>query len=79
MYVRAVPDFPAYVSSLPPNVRPHLGLQLDHDHEGVDEDLCEIAEHMLGWDEQLSTHLKLTEVDIHDIKAKYNTQPSLQR
>ena len=67
------------MSRLPPNARPHLELKLDHDHEGVDKDLYEIAEHMLGWDEQLSTHLKLTEVDIHDIKVKYNTQPSLQR
>ena len=74
-----MPNFSAYMSSLPPNARPHLELQLDHDHEGVDEDLCKIAKYMLGWDEQLSTHLKLTEVDIHDIKAKYKSQPSLQR
>ena len=73
-----MPDFSAYMSSLPPNARPHLELQLDHDNKGVDKDLYKIAEHMLGWDEQLSTHLKLTEVDIYDIKSMH-TQPSLQR
>ena len=74
-----MPDFSDYMSLLPPNARPHLELKLDHDNKGVDKDLYEIAEHMLGWDEQLSTHLKLTDVDIHDIKDKYNSKPSLQR
>ena len=74
-----MPDFSDYISSLPANARPHLELQLDYGHERVDEDLCEIAKHMLGWDEQLSTHLKLTDVDIHDIKDQYNSKPSLQR
>ena len=74
-----MPDFPAYVSCLPPNAHSHLELHLDHDHEGVDKDLCEIAYYMLDWEEKLSTHLGLTDVDIHDIKVKYNAQPSLQR
>ena len=71
-------DFAAYVSSLPANARPHLRLQLDHDHGGVDKDLCEIAEHMLGWEEKLHTHLGLTHVNVHDIKASYSN-PLLQR
>ena len=73
-----MPDFSAYMSRLPPNACSHLKLKLDHDHEGVDKDLYEIAEHMLGWDKKLSTHLELTEVDIHDIKAMHS-HPSLQR
>ena len=74
-----VPHFPAYVSSLPANARPYLELQLDHDHGGVDKDLCEIAEHMLGWEEKLHTHLGLTHVNVHDIIKANNSNPLLQR
>ena len=74
------PDFAAYVSSLPANAHPHLELQLDHDHGGVDKDLFEIAKHMLGWEEKLHTHLGLTQVDVHDIIYKaINSTPLLQR
>lgn len=74
-----VPVFQAYVSSLPANALPHLELQLDHDHAGVDTDLCEIADVMLNWDEGLHTHLGLTRVKVHDIKVKYPWDPKLQR
>ena len=62
-------DFASYVSSLPAYARPHLELQLDWGHEGVETDLCEVAEHMIKWEEKLSAPLGLTEVDIHDITA----------
>ena len=61
------------MSSLPASARPHLELQLDW------VALCEIAHHMLDWEERLCTHLGLTEVDIHDIKAMPIGNPSLQR
>ena len=38
-------DLSAYVSSLPPPARPHLELQLDSGHDGVEMDLHQIAEH----------------------------------
>ena len=65
--------FPAYTSSLPASALPHLGQQLDWN------DLIEIAHHMLDWEEKLCTHLGLTAVDIHDIKAKRQNNPELQR
>ena len=52
---------------------------MDWDHKGVDKDLVEIAYHMLGWEEQLSSLLGLTQVDIHDINKIYFKQPELQR
>ena len=70
--------FKGYVSSLPPAVRPHLEYELDGDNE-INRDLHEIAHHMLGWDSKLATHLKLTEVDISDIKEQFLMNPKLQR
>ena len=64
---------PAYASSLPAGALPHLEQQLDWN------DLIEIAHHMLDWEEKLCTHLRLTAVDIHDIKAKHQNNPELQR
>ena len=66
-----------WISSLPPAVHLHLEYLLDKDND-VDRDLREIAYHMLDWDLKLSTHLKLTEVDIRDIK-QYFKEPELQR
>ena len=66
------------MSSLPPASRPHLEYQLDWDND-VDRDLREIAHHMLGWDLELASHLKLTDVDISDIKSENMMQPKLQR
>lgn len=54
-------DFFTYVSSLLACAHPHLKLQLDWG------DLIQVAHHMLGWEEKLSTQLCLTDVDIHDI------------
>ena len=65
------------MSTLPASVHPRLDQQLDGDHEGVDQDLCEIAKHMLDWDGELSTHLKLTTAEVQDIKDDF--KPSLQR
>ena len=58
---------PHYVSTLPAGACPHLDLQLDWDNGGVEIDLSQIAHHMLDWELKLSTHLGLTEVDVHDI------------
>ena len=52
---------------------------MDWDHQGMDKDLYEIAYHMLDWEEKLFTHLSLTEVDRHDIKAIHSNSPVLQR
>ena len=67
------------MSSLPACARPHLELQLDWGHDGVDKDLSEIADHMIKWEEELAAPLGLTEVDISDIKAVYRDSPPLQR
>ena len=74
----ATQNFGDYVSSLPSDVYPQLEYQLDWDNE-VDRDLREIAHHMLGWDLKLATYLKLTEVDISDIKGEHAAKPELQR
>ena len=67
------------MSTLPASALPHLNQQLDGDHEGVDQDLCEIAKHMLDWEEELSIHLKLTAEDVRDINFVFPTRPQLQR
>ena len=67
------------MESLPPAARPHLELQLDWGHEGVERDLMEIADHMLDWEQRLSTHLGLTAIQISDIKEKHPQKPILQR
>ena len=73
------PDYQSYLSRLPVDARPHLELQLDCGHEGVDRDLNEIADHSLDWEEKLSVPLGLTATDISDIKKKYQNEPALQR
>ncbi len=65
--------------SLPPGAHPHLELQLNRGHEGVESDLYEIAEHMLRWEEMLSAPLGLTEVDVHDITKGIHSLVVLQR
>ena len=67
------------MSSLPAGVQRYLDEVLDWDQKGVDKDLMKIAHHMLGWEEQLSALLGLTQVDIHDIKKIHSKQPKLQR
>ena len=74
-----VAGYSSHVSSLPVGARPHLELQLDWGNEGVDKDLIEIAYHMLDWEEKLCSHMGLTEVDVHDIKAIHRDNPELQR
>ena len=75
----AVCDISSCVSSLPASARPHLELELDWGHGEVEKDLSEIANHMLDWEEKLTTHLELTPVDTHDIKEMYPFKPVLQR
>ncbi len=60
-------DFLSCVSSLPACARPHLELQLDWGHDGVETDLYAIADHMIKWEEKLASPLGLTDVDIYDI------------
>ena len=55
------------MNSLPLGARPHLEYLLDRGNEGVETDLCEIAEQMINWEVELSTYLGLTAIDIHDI------------
>ena len=71
-------DYDWYVSSLPDNALPYLEELLDWDNEGVDKDLFGIAYHMIHWEETLSAHLGLTEVDIDDIQHEWR-KPVLQR
>ena len=71
-------DCATYISSFSSHALLHLDLLLDWDSEGVDEDLNEIAHYMICW-EDLSSSLKLTNVDIHDIKLHNPNKPELQR
>ena len=71
IYIAVEKDYAWYVSSLPASARSYLDRELDWSHGGVEKDLSEIAEHMLGWDEKLSAHLELTHIDIHDIKETH--------
>ena len=67
-----------YLSTLPDHALPYLDHELDEDNEGVERDLSEIAKEMLKWEEQLSTYLQLTPIDINDIKEKHS-EPVLRR
>ena len=79
VYMTIDPGEPQVNTALPASIRPHLEKLLDWDHDGIDTDLNEIAQHMLDWDEKLSSHLGLTAVDVHDIKAMHRNNPELQR
>ena len=78
LYLDIGPDFHSYVLSLPADARPHLELQLDFGHGGVEKDLYEIARHMLNW-EEISALLGLTVTDISDTKDMHPNKPALQR
>ena len=58
---------------------PHLNERLDYDNGGVDSDLIEIASKIPEWEEKLVVQLKLTSVQVSDIKARYPGNPELQR
>ena len=73
----AAPDLQSYLKSVPTSTEA-LDQLLDWAQDGVECDLSEIADHMLGW-ERLAVHLELTPVNISDIKEKYPNQPELQR
>lgn len=62
-------SFQGYVLSLPSDARPFLKQRVDLENEGVD--LGEIAEHMLDWEKELSSHLGLSAGDVHKIKAMH--------
>ena len=68
-----------YLRYLPPAARPYLDKELDWDNDGVERDLCEIADQMSDWETKLAVPLGLTLTDIHDIKSKHPNQPVLQR
>ena len=72
------PEFQAYVSSLPPSAYPYLKLLVDEGNNGVEKDLIAIADEMLDWEEKLTTHFELTNVDLSDIKGGIDT-PVLKR
>ena len=68
------------MSSLPVNARPHMELQLDFGHGGVEKDLYELSFYMLDWEEKVfANYLGLTAMDISDIKDIYPIKPALQR
>ena len=67
------------MSSLPSSAHPLLDMQLDWESGGVERDLAEVAQHLLDWEEKLSTHLGLTPIDISDIKEMHMKKPALQR
>ena len=67
-------DLSGYLSSLSDRARSHLNDPVDWNN-----DLIVIAHPMLDWEERLCTHLGLTDVDVHDIKAKHQNNPKLQR
>ena len=69
----------AYLSGVVPDTHlPHLDQPLDWDNDGVERDLIDIADSMLDWEVNLTTHFNLTQANIHDIKA-IQSSPVLQR
>ena len=70
---------PVSTLKLSPGTCPHLELQLDAGHGGVEKDLCEIAQVMFGWEGKLATRLELTATNVSDIKDMYPNKPDLQR
>ena len=73
-------DFSAYVSSLPASAQSLLDKELDWDHNGVDVHLEKIAYYMKDWETKLSSLLKLTEIDIADLKwTHHDSDPILLR
>ena len=67
--------FQEYVQGLPESL---LKRQLDYDSNGVDHDLIAIAEHMINWEVDLVAPMKLTEIDVHDIRY-HDHRPIMQR
>ena len=73
-------DFSAYVSSLPASAQSLLDKELDWDHDGVDVHLEKIAYYMKDWETKLSSLLKLTDIDIADLKWTHrDSNPILLR
>ena len=66
-------EFQTHLSLLPGAVSPYLDQTLDW------EDTVKIAEDMLDWEEHLVLPFKLNKTDVHDIKAKHEGKPELQR
>ena len=71
-------SYPLYLSSLSDAAQLYLDKVLDWDQGGVDTHLNEIAYAMIDWETKLSSLLKLTDVQIHDLKAE-NSNPVLLR
>lgn len=68
-----------YISSLPTKAVLYLDKVLDWDQEGVEKHLDKIAYQMIEWEQKLAIELEMTEVDIHDIKERYQKSGRLQR
>ena len=71
-------EFQKLLSLLPLCVFPYLDQTLDWDNE-LDQDLIEIAKHLVRWEERLVSPFRLSPADIHDIKANNQQSPELQR
>ena len=61
----------SYLLSFGLTSSPHLEKTLDYDNGGVEEDLIEIAKHLIEWEEKLVAPLGLTHTEKKDIKMKY--------
>lgn len=55
----------------------YLDKKLDWDND-IEQDLIEIARHLLNWEKLLAVPFSLTQVDIHDINVIHK-DPELQR
>ena len=67
-----------YVACIPQSSRYKLKRELDFEYQSTDLHLGQIAHIMVKW-EMLATDLKLTSVDVYDIKANNTMHAELQR
>ena len=72
------PTYQEYVSRLPGKYHYKLDKPVDYENGDVDLHLATIAERLLNW-EDVAPFLKLSDVNISDIKEIYPHKPALQR
>lgn len=65
-------ELDVYKKLIPPSALPYLKEQLDWDNNGVDCDLCEIADQLVNWEVHFAIPFRLTQIEIEDLKVEQN-------
>ena len=72
-------EYEDYVSSLPTEALEYLKNEIDWDHDGVEEDLDYIAQHLTDWEEKLVVPLHFKQDQLAILKEKHKNDPVLLR